>query len=85
MTNHTNRDTLYTSNNEPLGDKMPIVFQLFTDLKEAKQFCYNHNMKDVDRLVLTKCNIHKDDVYYVIDGASFKHGDLNLQTVCVYE
>ena len=64
---------------------MPIVFQLFTDLKEAKQFCYNHNMKDVDRLVLTKCNIHKDDVYYVIDGASFKHGDLNLQTVCVYE
>ena len=64
---------------------MPIVFQLFTDLKEAKQFCYNHDMKDIDRLVLTKCNIHKDDVYYVIDGASFKHGDLNLKTICVYE
>jgi hypothetical protein len=45
---------------------MPKVFQLFTDLKEAKQFCYNHNMKDVD-------------------GASFQDGDLNLQTLYVYE
>jgi hypothetical protein len=64
---------------------MPKVFQLFTDLKEAKQFCYNHNMIGIERLVLTKCNIHKDDVYYVIDGASFQDGDLNLQTLYVYE
>lgn len=50
---------------------MTRVFQLFTDLKEAKSFCYNHNMKGIERLVLVKCGCHHtQDVYYVMDGMS---------------
>ena len=47
---------------------MTRVFQLFTDLKEAQHYCYNHHMEGVERLALVKCNIHKGDVYYVMDG-----------------
>ena len=47
---------------------MTRVFQLFTDLKEAQHYCYNHHMEGVDKLALVKCNIHKGDVYYVMDG-----------------
>ena len=48
---------------------MTRVFQLFTDLKEAQNYCYNHHMEGVERLALVKCGCHRtQDVYYVMDG-----------------
>ena len=67
---------------------MTKVFQLFTDLKEAKQFCYNHDMKGIERLVLVKCGVHKGDVYYVMDGMSEIDRYINnwkMETLHVYE
>ena len=49
-----------------------MVFELFTDLKEARQYCHNHNMKDINRLALVKCGYHKADVYYVMDSKRYK-------------
>ena len=67
---------------------MTKVFQLFTDLKEAKQFCYNHNMIGIERLVLVKCGVHKGNVYYVMDGMSEIDRYINnwkMETLYVYE
>tara|TARA_A100001515_G_scaffold77001_1_gene61147 strand:+ start:358 stop:564 length:207 start_codon:yes stop_codon:yes gene_type:complete len=68
---------------------MTKVFQLFTDLKEAKQFCYNHNMIGIERLVLVKCGCHRtQDVYYVMDGMSEIDRYINnwkMETLYVYE
>jgi hypothetical protein len=88
LTNSTDRDTIYTSNNEPLGDKMPLVFQLFDDLKEARSFCRNHSMKGIDKLVIARCLIHKSPVFYVMD--STKHLELQsqnfkIETLYIYE
>jgi len=68
---------------------MKTVFELFTDLKEAHQFCYNHNMQGVERLVIVKCGCHRtQDVYYVMDGMSEIERYINnwkMETICVYE
>ena len=68
---------------------MPKVFQLFTDLKEAHQFCYNHKMVGIERLVLVKFGCHRtQDVYYVMDGMAEIDRRINnwkMETICVYE
>ena len=67
---------------------MPLVFQLFDDLKEARSFCRNHSMKGIDKLVIARCLIHKSPVFYVMD--STKHLELQAQnfkieTLYIYE
>ena len=67
---------------------MRLVFQLYTDLEESRLFCRNHSMKGIDKLVVTRCLIHKSPVFYVMD--STKHLELQAQnfkieTVYIYE
>ena len=67
---------------------MTRVFQLFTDLKEAKSFCYNHHMEGDDKLALVKCGYHKADTYYVMDSKSYKNlvtNGFKMETLYVYE
>ena len=67
---------------------MTRVFLLFTDLKEARQYCYNHSMKDINRLALVKCGYHKSDVYYVVDSKAYKNlvtNGFKMETLYVYE
>ena len=67
---------------------MTRVFQLFTDLKEAQNYCYNHHMKDIDRLALVKCGYHKADVYYVMDSKQYKDlvtNGFKMETLYVYK
>ena len=63
---------------------MTRVFQLFTDLKEAQNYCYNHHMEGVDKLALVKCNIHKGDVYYVMDAALRLTATLRTEVTTLY-
>ena len=75
-------------NNEPLGDKMPLVFQLFDDLKEARSFCRNHSMKGIDKLVVVRCLVHKSPVFYVMDSTKhieLQSQDFKIETVYIYE